>query len=372
MITHSISLEMEHGPCAPRERVHIRRGDNETNIIKATLTDKGAAYKPTGTARLEVLHNDGTWARCSASISGDTVSCTLPSEALNGVGTCRLAYFAFVPSSGKRETTESFALFLEPDVDTDGTAGAESYDDKLEELYQSLTAFQATAKSQESARVSAENTRKASESARQENETARQKAEASRNSAEGERKTEEAERVSATASAIADATNAAALARAAAEAATSATREGSQDGPGSADALAVQVAEMGAGWVYVAGTIYGAESLALYHDKVIEPSDSTADGTTIILAGVDAAESLSQRLEALEEAVAKAQKTADTACDCPDWSSSLDTLSQQVAALAGWAWLDGTAYGTSEKASYASSALTLAASSASGTTITLA
>lgn len=94
----------------------------------------GATYTPTcQLARLCVLHADGTWARCSATVGTASVSATLAPEAVNGTGKCRLAYFEFY-ANGASETTEDFALVILGNVD--GTTGpAVSYDQELDELY---------------------------------------------------------------------------------------------------------------------------------------------------------------------------------------------------------------------------------------------
>lgn len=133
MINHAIALDMRKRPGTVPQRVTVRRGETQTQKITASLTVDGATYTPTcQLARLCVLHADGTWARCSATVGTASVSATLAPEAVNGTGKCRLAYFEFY-ANGASETTEDFALVILGNVD--GTTGpAVSYDQELDEL----------------------------------------------------------------------------------------------------------------------------------------------------------------------------------------------------------------------------------------------
>lgn len=134
MINHAIALDMRKRPGTVPQRVTVRRGETQTQKITASLTVDGSTYTPTcQLARLCVLHADGTWARCSATVGTASVSATLAPEAVNGTGKCRLAYFEFY-ANGASETTEDFALVILGNVD--GTTGpAVSYDQELDELY---------------------------------------------------------------------------------------------------------------------------------------------------------------------------------------------------------------------------------------------
>lgn len=135
MINHQIALDMRKRPGTVPQRVTVRRGETQTQKITASLSTDGAAYTPAyQSARLCVLHADGTWARCAATVGTASVSATLAPEAVNGVGKCRLAYFEFYNANGASETTEDFALVILGNVD--GTTGpAVSYDQELDELY---------------------------------------------------------------------------------------------------------------------------------------------------------------------------------------------------------------------------------------------
>lgn len=160
MINHAIALDMRKRPGTVPQRVTVRRGELQTQKITASLTVDGATYTPTcQLARLCVLHADGTWARCSATVGTGTVSVTLPPQAVNGVGKCRLAYFEFCSGDSASETTEDFALVILGSVDGSG-GQSEDYDNELDALkreWASLNAAVTSAtKRAESAASSAE------------------------------------------------------------------------------------------------------------------------------------------------------------------------------------------------------------------------
>lgn len=133
MINHQIALDMVKRPGTVQQRVTVRRGETQTQKVTAALSADGTAYTPTyQSARLCVLHADGTWARCSATVGTASVSATLAPEAVNGVGKCRLAYFEFY-ANGASETTEDFALVILGSVDGSG-GQSEDYDNELDAL----------------------------------------------------------------------------------------------------------------------------------------------------------------------------------------------------------------------------------------------
>lgn len=186
MQTYEISLDMKKAPGRIERTVVVRRGDADTQTIEAAITAGGQPYTPKGAARLDILHADGTWARCSASVSGSTAACTLPSEALNGTGRCRAAHFVFTDGA-KVESTEGFALVIEDNVDSNGTPGAQGYDSELEALKDAWRKFTERAERDEAARAEAEGRRAEAEAGRESAETARADAETKRAAAEGER-----------------------------------------------------------------------------------------------------------------------------------------------------------------------------------------
>ena len=167
-VTHSISLDMRKRTPAALKRIVLRQGEAGSQIIRAGITLDGSAYTSScANVRLDILHSDGTWSRVSATKSGSTVTCTMPSPALSSAGICQLAHFVFFTGSNLVETTEGFELRIMPAVDVSGShQEAESYDDLLTKLWEKWDAYEKQAEKQESARVSAENARKSQESAR--------------------------------------------------------------------------------------------------------------------------------------------------------------------------------------------------------------
>lgn len=197
MIEQTLYLDMRKEPGRVPPRATVRRGEANTQKITAQLTMDGAAYTPTySDARLRVLHEDGTWAVCSATKGTASVTATLPGNCLNGAGRCRLAYFEFSSTNGYAETTEGFELVILENVDGDGSDEAANYDDELLQLWNKWSAYEKQAEEQEEARVDAE-------SARAKAEASRASAETSRASAEGERAAAETAREEACAEAVA-------------------------------------------------------------------------------------------------------------------------------------------------------------------------
>ena len=193
MQTYEISLDMKKAPGRIGRTVVVRRGDADTQTIEAAITAGGEPYTPRGAARLDIMHADGTWARCAATLSGPTVSCTMPNAALNGPGRCRAAHFVFTDGA-KVESTEGFALVIEDNVDVNGTPGAQGYDSELEALKDAWRKFTERAERDEAARAEAEGRRAAAETAREAAEEERKSKEAERASAEADRKAAETER----------------------------------------------------------------------------------------------------------------------------------------------------------------------------------
>lgn len=196
MQSYDIALDMKKAAGRIERTVVVRRGDNDTQQVRASITAGGQPYTPKGTARLDILHADGTWARCSASVSGSTAACTLPSAALNGAGRCRAAHFVFTDGA-KVESTEGFALVIEGNVDTDGTPGAQGYDDALNALNDRLQKAEAERAKAEQGRVAAEQGRANAEKARADAEAQRAAKEAERVEAERARASAETARADA-------------------------------------------------------------------------------------------------------------------------------------------------------------------------------
>lgn len=293
-IEHDIILEMNKSTALVPPRVVVRVGDVATQTIKAQLKNDGANYTPTGSARLDILKADGTWARCTSSISGSTVSCTLPSQAVSSPGMARLAHFVFYSGTTKAESTEGFELRILPAVDTsDPEEASEYYDDMLTKLYDKWQAFEKQAESQEQARVTAENTRKSNETTRQNNETTRKNQETSRVNAEKQRVTEFNTLKSQSQAATTAAQSAASNANSAANYAQTVADGLSQSVIGDEDvaAMKAQIDKLGSmladetGFYYMDGTVYCPSAKASVSGSTATFGDTcSVSGTTITLA----------------------------------------------------------------------------------------
>lgn len=293
-VTHEITLEVNKSTSVVPPRVVVRVGDVASQTIKAQLRNDGASYTPTGSARLDILKADGTWARCTATISGSTVSCTLPSQAVSSPGLARLAHFVFYTGTTRAESTEGFELRILPAVDTsDPEEAADYYDDMLTQLYQKWLAYEEEAEKNEEARVSAENTRKSNETARQSAESTRASQESARVSAESARasefatlKSQSQAATNAANGAATNANNAATYARSVADNLQSSV-VGDKDVAemrAQIDKLSSMLADSTGGFFYMDGTVYCPSSKASVSGSTVTfGSTCTASGTTITL-----------------------------------------------------------------------------------------
>lgn len=293
-ITHDIILEMNKSTAIVPPRVVVRVGDVASQTIKAQLRNDGASYTPTGSARLDILKADSTWARCTATISGSTVSCTLPSQAVSSPGLARLAHFVFYTGTTRAESTEGFELRILPAVDTsDPEEAADYYDDMLTQLYQKWLAYEEEAEKNEEARVSAENTRKSNETARQSAESTRASQESARVSAESARASEFATLKSQSQAATTAAQSAASNANSAANYAQTVADGLSQSviGDEEVSAMKAQIDKLGSmladatDFYYMDGTVYCPSSKASVSGSSATFGGScSVSGTTITLA----------------------------------------------------------------------------------------
>lgn len=158
MPIHAINLDVHKRISRIPQQVIVRQGEAATETITAQLMDDGEAYTPTLTsARLDMLHSDGTWARVSATLNGTSVTCTLPQAALMSHGLCKLAHFVFY-SDTALESTEGFELRILPNV-TITADDAQNYDDELNKLYDRWVEFEQMAEEAERQRQEAEDKR---------------------------------------------------------------------------------------------------------------------------------------------------------------------------------------------------------------------
>ena len=294
--THSIQLELHKKASRVPPQVVVRQGEAGTQVIKAALTNDGASYTPTATsARLDVLHADGTWARVSATKSSGAVSCTLPSAALSSHGRCKLAHFVFYDGTTAVETTEGFELVILPAVDaSDAAEAAKDYDDMLTALWEKWDAYEREAEAAETARASAESARASAEKARATAEQGRVTAEAARVDAESARvselatlKSQSQAATNAANGAATNATNAATYARSVADGLQSSV-VGDEDVAqmrGEIDSLGSLVADLKEDFYVMGQAVYAPASKASKSGAAVTlASTCSASGTAITLA----------------------------------------------------------------------------------------
>ena len=296
MVTYEIELELMKGAARVPPEVIVRVGDVGTQVIEATLYNGGVPYVPSGmTARLDILKADGKWARCSASISGSKVTCTLPSQALSAPGRCRLAHFVLFSGTEKAESTEGFGLVVRPEVDcSDPEEESDYYDGLLTDLYVKWLAYEEQAEEQEEARVAAEAVRKTQETARQNAETQRKSQELGRVNAEAQRasefatlKSQSQSATNAASGAATNANNAATYARSVAD-----NLQSSIVGDEDVAEMRAQIEKLGSmladstgDFFYMDGTIYAPSAKASVSGTTVTlGSTCTASGNTITLA----------------------------------------------------------------------------------------
>lgn len=194
-IQHVIELELHKSI----ERIHVpivvRANDNDSQRIVAKIRQRGQFINlDCDSARLDIVRENGTWARIDATVEGYTATCDLPSEAIASAGTARLAYFVFIKGN-QVQTTENFALRIEDAASE--TAESDAYfDSSVNHIAEKWAAFESTAEQMESGRRGAEENRDAKEAERRQAEDARKQAETSRVSAEDARARAESERAS--------------------------------------------------------------------------------------------------------------------------------------------------------------------------------
>lgn len=296
MVTYEIELELMKSAARVPPEVIVRVGDVGTQVIEATLYNGGVPYVPSGmTARLDILKADGKWARCSASISGSKVTCTLPSQALSAPGRCRLAHFVLFSGTEKAESTEGFGLVVRPEVDcSDPEEESDYYDGLLTDLYVKWLAYEEQAEEQEEARVAAEAVRKTQETARQNSETQRKSQELGRVNAETSRaneftalKTQSQAATNSANGAAANATDAATYARSVADNLQSSVigDDDVAEMRGQIDVMGSMIADLRGDFYYLDGCVYApSDKASISGSTVTLGSTCSASGTTITLA----------------------------------------------------------------------------------------
>lgn len=154
MATHTITLDVKKRLGAIPPCVVVRQGDTNSQTIVANIVSDGVAHTSTcSSVRLDILHADNTWAEVAASKSGSTVTCTLPSAALNSHGLCKLAHFVFFTGNTVVESTEGFELRILPAVTPKDDEGkAENYENIFAELLEKWQNLETKAEKNETTR----------------------------------------------------------------------------------------------------------------------------------------------------------------------------------------------------------------------------
>ena len=200
-VQHVIELELYKSIDRIHVPIVVRANDNDSQRIVAKIRQRGQFINlDCDSARLDIVRENGTWARIDATVTGYTATCDLPSEAIASAGTVRLAYFVFIKGN-QVQTTENFALRIE-DAAAESAESDAYFDSSVNHIAEKWKAFEATAEQIESDRQTTENARKEAETAREQAESEREQAESereqaetNRNNAEDTRKQNENERI---------------------------------------------------------------------------------------------------------------------------------------------------------------------------------
>lgn len=196
---HEFDLSFDGKRAVTRNQMVVRQGES---MGEGVLTSLPASIAAAATAaRFDIQHEDGTWARVTASVdsAAKTVKCVLPSGALNAPGMCRMAHFwVQYGESDDVLTSEDVMLRILPAVDvSDPTHETGCYDDRLNRLHDDMSEFDAAARQAEASRASAEALRVDAEDNREESEELRGSAEDARCQAESARQSAEMARAGA-------------------------------------------------------------------------------------------------------------------------------------------------------------------------------
>lgn len=252
MATFELTLDVRKSTRIIQQQVVVRQWESGTETIVAKTTNDGAPYASRcPSARLDILHSDGTWARVEATKAGDTVTVTLPGEAIPVYGVCRLAHFVLFDADGNNETTEDFELRIIQAVDANGSE-VDSYDDRLTKIEQKWAALEAKAEIDHSAdrQASMDATAAANGAASRANAAASQALQIANSVAQGS----------------------------AGDSDIAALREQNA-------ILANMLAESSGKFVFMDGTVYAPSSKATFEDGTVKLGSScTVSGTTIVLA----------------------------------------------------------------------------------------
>lgn len=199
MATFSISLDIKK-PKAQLAPVNMKMGDKESCIVVADITQNGAPYSLTGyTAYFQCKTPNNFMVEKRATISGNTLTCTLPPETAQVKGKIKEAYFALFKGTTYVDSTQFFLIDVSANFE-DGSLGPSGeyigrLEGVIEEGQEIIQEFEADAQGAldglqsqyESAEAARDVTFNANEATRQRNETTRQTQESERVVADAKR-----------------------------------------------------------------------------------------------------------------------------------------------------------------------------------------
>lgn len=159
MSDFDLELDLDKGPRMV-QTVRVRVGDRGSCRIRAKVRKNGSDFPLDGySARFECLKADGTYIRDTAcTVSGSTIEHTLCPEAASAPGRARVAYFAIVKGQDVVDSTESFALDVQRNMESGATGASSGYVGEVDEMLAALEeqkrqAAEATSKAEDAARA---------------------------------------------------------------------------------------------------------------------------------------------------------------------------------------------------------------------------
>lgn len=123
--------------------VFIRQGEKKATVIEAHIYDHGDEADLSGVTPYFVMrHPRGALLedKVTTQAVGNVLTYEVIPQAAQEVGTCSVAYFAFMDgetiTATTYATTQAFAIVILPNAQTDGDGIAEAYSSRIEEMLQ--------------------------------------------------------------------------------------------------------------------------------------------------------------------------------------------------------------------------------------------
>lgn len=136
-----LHLDLDKEP-GEQQVVFLRQGEKKATVIEAHIYDHGEDADLTGvTPYFTMRHPKGALLEDKVTqVSGNVLTYEVIPEAAQEVGTCSVAYFAFMEgetvTSATHATTAAFMVIILPNAQTDGDGIAEAYSSRIEEMLQ--------------------------------------------------------------------------------------------------------------------------------------------------------------------------------------------------------------------------------------------